>query len=367
MNITEQDYNRRINHIFVNKTDNASITDSVMSAIKYVDKDARKKVFVLPDFEDVAKKIGIGGLASSKRGIICGIDKKGKTDGECLDFMTYQTKFGLLILTDENLSVSDFNVFLSETFLKKSVDVIMHKTSLLLNPIEEKILKNAKNKLSNENKMERNFVYRIYPDTSFSLSKESYKQMFDIYGHIDAVGIILTQMFVNSEKYDSFAYYNFFFRDENQINKYDMDKEFDNICSIIGFNDRNKSLLYEKLFMKNMDFPEETKQTENTSDNMKQEDIQNETGDSKIIPLFPEKETTEELTDEQKIDSQIGLLLKDFNEKIDSGELTPASMVTDQEKVGELMLSFYEPVADLIAPEDFFAQFQNKVMLMSTE
>jgi len=364
MNITEQDYKRRINHIFVNKTDNGSITDSVVSAIKYVQKDARKKVFVLPEFEDVAKKIGIGGLASSKRGIICGIDKKGKTDGECLDFMTYQTKFGLLVLTDENLSVSDFNVFLAETFLKKSVDVIMHKTSLMLNAIEEKMLKNAKNGLINENKMERNFVWRIYPDPSFVFSIELYKQMFDIYGHIDAVGIILTQMFVNSKKYDSFAYYNFFFRDQNEINKYDMDKEFDNICSIIKFNDTNKSLLYEKLFMKNMDFPEETKQTENTSDNMKQEqeELQNETVEPKTIPLYPEKETTEELTDEQKIDKQIGLLLQDFTDKIDSGELTPASMVTDQEKVGELMLSFYEPVADLIAPKDFFARFQNKVM-----
>lgn len=359
--INKQDYNRQTNYIFVNSRSSIAIDYSVKTiAQSYIALDNRKKVVVLADI-DTENKTSIHSIASAKRGKVLIIDTKDKTENEAIPYIVNQTKFGMLIFENKELSVADFNNFKTDVFEKKSLDIIMHRKNLFINSIELSLLKEAKKTLIETGVIKRNFAFRIYPDEKIKFNHKTFKELVNYYGFIDAFGLLLTQ-FTSNKDNESSLIYNFLKRDSSTMSlNENIIEHFNELSDLLEVKEDLRVEL-AKFFI------EITEEDFAKLENPIKEETQIVEENKDVEEL--KKEDTEEretILSDAKISNVIRELIEELFKKIEDENIELASLMTNPKIMQELIAKHYSKVENIINIDDFGIKFKEAIVQFYTE
>ncbi len=132
-----------------------------------------------------------------KKGEIHQIQKCELPNAEMMDGLIHRLKNCLLITSTDHFNPGDYNLFNNDRFIKKNIDIILHRPFLKLHAPELNAVKIIERKAQQGLDCDTNVFFRIYPDVNFKFDSENFQKYSQTYGKIHALGIFLAQIAVN--------------------------------------------------------------------------------------------------------------------------------------------------------------------------
>lgn len=199
--LTKDDLNRQTNYMLVNSKSKKSFIDSVIEAELYLEMDNKFKIIYTAPEETgiIFSKMTPNLTSRSVRGKIHAIENPQESLAASFDILINQFKYGLLIISNQNLNADNYNIFNSDSFKKKSIDIVKHQESLFLTDPELAMLKKSIKEAKSGEDISRNFIFKIYPDKSFEFNKQSFIELKKQHESIDVLGLMIAHYAVNTE------------------------------------------------------------------------------------------------------------------------------------------------------------------------